>query len=163
MNNDNAELLEGMISSFINRKYVDVPPTEDEFNEEAETIRNSNSSFLPISDTEFDELKKRLRQTIIVTLDTGICLVDKRNGHESWLPGRKADLDFFFWNRYKKYLEEAKGWNPRVTAKLGQVSDEILDHCGNPAGGLIPHPWSCAWRRSIRKDGKLYGIGKQGC
>ncbi len=52
--------------------------------------------------------------------------------HKSWLPSRRADLDFFFWNRYKKYLEEIKHWNPRVTATLDKVSDEIVDLLGDP-------------------------------
>ena len=32
----------------------------------------------------------------------------------------------------KKYLEEIKHWNPRVTATLDKVSDEIVDLLGDP-------------------------------
>ncbi len=134
MNNPNESQLESIISAFISSKFMDVPPTETEFNEAAEMMRNANGSFLPVSDEEFKNLKKRLRETIVVTMDTGVCLQDPNNGHKSWLPAKRADIDFYYWERYRKYLEEVKHWNPRVTSKLGQVSDEILDQCGDPSG-----------------------------
>ena len=132
MINPNEAQLESIISAFIMSKYKDSPPTEAEFNEAADMMRNANNSLIPVNDEEFTNLKKRLRETTVVTLDTGVCLRDVNNGHKSWLPARRADIDFYYWNRYKKYLEEVKHWNPRVTSKLGQVSDEILDQCGDP-------------------------------
>lgn len=132
MANPNVAQLESMISAYISSKYIDVPPTETEFNEAASLVRNG-ASFSPVTDEEFKNLKKRLRETIVVTMDSGICLSDPKNGHLSWLPAKRADLDFYYWGRYKKYLEEIKHWNPRVTAKLGQVSDDILDQCGDPS------------------------------
>ena len=134
MNNQNENQLESIISAFLTSKYTELPPTETEFNEAAEMLRNANSPFLPVTDEEFKNLKKRLRETIVVTMDTGVCLVDLKNGHKSWLPAKRADIDFYYWDRYKKYLEEVKHWNPRVTSKLGKVSDEILDQCGDPSG-----------------------------
>ena len=134
MNNPNELLLESIISAFISSKFKDVPPTEDEFNAAADSMRTANASLLSVTDDEFKNIKKRLRETIVVTMDTGICLPDPNNGHQSWLPAKRADIDFYYWNRYKKYLEEVKHWNPRVTSKLGQVSDEILDQCGDPSG-----------------------------
>ena len=134
MINPNESQLESIISAFISSKFKEIPPTEIEFNVAAEMMRKANSSFLPVSDDEFNNLKKRLRETVVVTMDTGVCLQDIENGHKSWLPMRRADIDFYYWERYKKYLEEVKHWNPRVTSKLGQVSDEILDQCGDPEG-----------------------------
>lgn len=134
MINPNEAQLESIISAFISSKYIDVPPTENEFNETADTMRKVNAAFLPVTDDEFNNIKKRLRETIVVTMDTGICLPDPNSGHQSWLPAKRADIDFYYWERYKKYLEEVKHWNPRVTSKLGQVSDEILDQCGDPSG-----------------------------
>ena len=133
MVNPNEQALENIISAYINSCYPDIPPTEDEFNDAAALMRKANS-FLPVTNEEFENLKKRLRQTVVVTLDTGICLPYPRNNHQALLPARLGDIDFFFWNRYKKYLEEVKHWNPRVTSKLGQVSEEILDQCGDPKG-----------------------------
>lgn len=134
MSNENIKTLEGMISSYIHNMFSDEPPTEEQFNDAANIVRTSTASFLPVSDDEFKYIKGSLRQSVVVTLDTGICLQDINNGHKSWLPGKRADIEFYFWERYKKYLVEEKNWNPRVTSKLGLVSDEILDHCGDPSG-----------------------------
>ncbi len=134
MINPNESQLESMISALLGSKYKDIPPTENEFNDTADLVRKVNSMILPVNDEEFANIKKRLRESIVVTMDTGVCLTDINNGHKSWLPAKRADIDFFFWERYKKYLEEVKHWNPRVTSKLGQVSDEILDQCGDPCG-----------------------------
>ena len=130
----NVESLKSFITAFIASQYGDLPPTEAQFNEAADTVRQANSSILPISDLEFENLKRKLRESIVVTLDNGICLKNQNNGHTSWLPARRAEIDSFFWKRYKDYLEQVKHWNPRVTAKLGQVSDEILDECCDPQG-----------------------------
>ncbi|MEJ1267440.1 hypothetical protein WDV93_08665 [Pantoea ananatis] len=60
-------------------------------------------------------------------MDLGVFITDNKHQHKSWLPARRADLDFYFWKRYKTYLEEVKGWNSRVTGSLDRVSDEIVD------------------------------------
>jgi hypothetical protein len=127
----NTKLLEGMISSVINNKYPDVPPSEAEFDETAAEIRQENHSLFPVSDDEFVKIKKNLRDNIEVIAELGVVIKDKQP-HQSWLPARRASLDFFFWNRYKCYLEEKKNWNPRVTGNLGRVSDEIIDLLGDP-------------------------------
>lgn len=131
--NPSAEQLGNIISAYINSVYKDVPPTEEEFEEKAAMIRTSMSAIMPVSDQEYSEILKRLKQNLVIQMDVGIYINDRNNGHQSWLPAKRADFDFFFWNRYKKYLEEVKHWNPRVTANLGKVSDEILDLCGDPS------------------------------
>lgn len=132
MKNPSVEQLENTISAYINTVYKDVPPTEEEFTEKAELLRKSNEFLMPVTDDEFYDILVRLRQTLVIQMDVGIYINDRNNGHQSWLPAKRAEFDFFFWNRYKKYLEEVKHWNPRVTSSLGKVSDEILDLCGDP-------------------------------
>ena len=82
MNNPNESQLESIISALISSKFKEIPPTEIEFNDAAEMMRTANSSFLPVSDEEFINLKKRLRESIVVTMDTGVCLQDRDNGHK---------------------------------------------------------------------------------
>lgn len=133
MSNPSVEQLENIISTYINTVFKDAPPTEEDFNEKAAMLRESNEKLMPVTDEEFNNILIRLRQTCEIKMDIGVYINDQNNGHQSWLPAKRADFDFFFWNRYKRYLEEMKHWNPRVTSNLGRVSDEILDLCGNPA------------------------------
>lgn len=128
----NAEQLEGMISSSINTAYQEVPPSEAEFDAMATEIRNSLHRMFPVTEDEFADIKRKLKANIVVKMDMGIVIKDNKQPHKSWLPARRADFDFFFWNRYKKFLEEIKHWNPRVTGILDRVSDEIVDLLGDP-------------------------------
>jgi len=132
MSRESVERLECTISAYINSTYQERPPTEEEFMETASTFRASMSAMLSVDDQEFSDILARLRSHIVIQMDVGTYISDCSNGHQSWLPARRAETDFFFWERYKKYLEEEKKWNPRVTANLGKISDEILDLCGDP-------------------------------
>lgn len=131
MLNPNIEMLENLISAAVSTRYKEVPPTEEEFLTLAQSMRATLST-LPVTDEEFAEILVRLRASIVIQMDVGVYINDRNTPHKSWLPSRRADLDFFFWNRYKKYLEEIKHWNPRVTATLDKVSDEIVDLLGDP-------------------------------
>jgi hypothetical protein len=127
-----AETLEGLISTAINSEYPDVPPTEVVFDEKVEALRQSLAILYPVSDEEFAEIKRKLKANIVVQMDLGVLIKDRQQ-HQPWLSARRESLDFFFWNRYKTYLEQVKHWNPRVTGNLGRVSDEIVDYLGDPA------------------------------
>ncbi len=133
MSNPYVDQLENSISAFINTAYKEIPPTEEEFLEKATLLRTTTAPIMPVSDDEFEEIISRLKQALVIQMDVGVFINDRNNGHQSWLPSKRADFDFFFWGRYKKYLEEIKHWNPRVTTNLGKVSDEILDLCGDPS------------------------------
>ena len=132
MSKENIETLEKMIFGSINTQYPEERPSEEDFLKEAETLRAVLSTRFPVDDQEFQEILTRLRSQIEVKMDVGEFINDRSNGHQSWLPARRAEIEFFFWERYKEYLEVEKQWNPRVTANLGKISDEILDLCGDP-------------------------------
>jgi hypothetical protein len=51
--------------------------------------------------------------------------------YRPWLHQRD-DIKPFFWNRYRTYLIETKGWNRGVVDSIGEVNNEILDMIGNP-------------------------------
>lgn len=126
-----AETLKGIISTAINTEYPEVPPTEVTFEEKVEAFRQSMTDLYPVTDAEFAEIKRKLKANIVVQMDLGILIKDRQQ-HQPWLSTRRETLDFFFWNRYKTYLEQVKHWNPRVTGNLGRVSDEIVDYLGDP-------------------------------
>ena len=146
MLNPNIEMLENLISAAVSTRYKEVPPTEEEFLTLAQSMRATLST-LPVSDEEFAEILVRLRASIVIQMDVGVYINDRNTPHKSWLPSRRADLDFFFWNRYKKYLEEIKHWNPRDTATLDKVSDEIVD---------LLQETVCSTRSRIRVAGNDY-------
>ena len=132
MANPNIEQLEVIISSSINTQFKEEPPSEAEFDAKAIELRESLASIYPITDDEFNDIRKRLKANIVVVAEMGIVIKDVKKPHKSWLLARRSECDFFFWNRYKRYLEEIKHWNPRLTGTLGRDSDEIVDLLGDP-------------------------------
>lgn len=130
----NSEMMKIVISAAMNTnvKYKEVPPTEEEFLAEANIMRKNMSISHPVTDSEYEAILAYLRATVVIQMDIGVYINDRNQSHQSWLPARRAELDFFFWNRYKRYLEQDKHWNTRVTASLDKVSDEIVDLLGDP-------------------------------
>ena len=57
-------------------------------------------------------------------------LRDKK--HVDWLPKRKAEINWDFWNRYRQYLEEEKNRSTAVTTQLHTITDSILGDIGDP-------------------------------
>ena len=49
-----------------------------------------------------------------------------------WLESRKPEIDFFFWERLKRFYIETGSLPPHVVNTLDQVTDEVLDRCGDP-------------------------------
>ncbi len=60
-------------------------------------------------------------------------LTDNR-GHKPWYREKvSADtINFRFWNRYKKYLLNIKGWNVETIESLDKITDDILERIEDP-------------------------------
>lgn len=107
--------------------HSDDVPTEIIIREKLDEARK----ICPVSDEEYDQVLKNLFERLRVTMDTGVVVYDK-DSYKPWLFARNADIDFFYWNRFREYLEMTKGWNSRVISSLGSTTDKILDLLGNP-------------------------------
>ena len=130
--NKNTVMLKQLLSVTINTKYRDLPPTEAEFQEEADILRTNMNNIYPVTDEEYKRMIKSLKADMVVIMDDGVFITDNDKSHQSWFPANIAEFDFYYWNRYKKYLEQQKGWGTAVTAKLDKVTNEIMDLLGNP-------------------------------
>lgn len=125
------------IASLVHVVFPHSTPTEDEFREWAKSLRQQLEPMFPVSNDEFSAILNQLLTTIAVTVDQGIFIADKSE-HQPWFYGRKADIDFFYWNRYRQYLEDEKLWNKNLTANLDTVSSQIMDLLGDPQNDS---PW----------------------
>ena len=90
MSANTYEPLENMISAGINSDFPEAPPTEAEFNDKADTLRKALQNVYPVTDEEFEGIKRRLRERIAVQMDIGVYIQDRNNGHQSWLPAKKS-------------------------------------------------------------------------
>lgn len=124
----NLEMCENVARMMLKDKLQDSNPTE----EDIKNILQQVSILMPMSADEMLYVEKQLQSSYRVRMDLGVGVV-KPTTYHPWLSNRKAQIDFYYWNRYYKYLQIDQGWNEKVIDALGDVSDEILDLCGNPA------------------------------
>ena len=102
-------------------------PTEDEIKQAVQ----KTCLLCPMNDAEQQKVVKQLQASLIVNMDLGLAVV-KESTYHPWLSARKAHINPYYWERYKKYLLLDQGWNENVVDMLGDVSDSILDLCGDP-------------------------------
>lgn len=94
-----------------------------------ETVENGPWDF---SDEDKEEIIRNFEHTFDITQTIGSALnsVD----FKPWLEERKQQgVDFFYWQRLKRYYLEKGFLPPNVVATLDTDTDEILDYSGNPA------------------------------
>lgn len=134
MPNENIEMLETIITVMLNSKFKGSIPKEEDIIERANEARQ----LCAISDEEFEQVIKNIHASSRVTMNKGVFIVDDELKYQSWFPSRRGEIDFYYWLRFKKYLETEKGWNVRVISKLDEVTDDIIDLLGDPRD---ERPW----------------------
>lgn len=120
-------ICENMARMVIKSKIGDTNPSEDDIKIAISEV----SQLMPMTESEKEFVEKQLQASYKVRMDLGTSVINDVTYHP-WLANRKAEIDFYYWNRYYKYLELDQGWKSDVIDTLGKVSDEILDLCGNP-------------------------------
>ena len=123
---------EGLVSMVQAGLDLDTPPTE----EEVEQVLARLVYAFGASEEIAEEAKRALHARFELRMDQGQTILGDEE-HEPWLAARQAEIDPFYWERYRKLLLRS-GWGPRVVATLNNTLDEILDLLGNPAN---QQPW----------------------
>ena len=101
-------------------------PTEKEAKEAIELF----SKIEGLTEPQMKTALKALEADMAVNMDVGSKFYD-RDTYVPWVSDRKSSIDPYYWNRYRQYLLE-QGWNEKVVDSLDEVSDDILDCCGDP-------------------------------
>lgn len=118
-----------------NSVLVTLPPDraadEASINDLASRLRSA----FPVSDDEFHEIIRRLHAKLAIQMDIGTALTSET--YVPWLFAKKASIDPYYWDRYKKLLQRFE-WPPRVVSTLDRVTDEILDLLQDPTA---PGSW----------------------
>lgn len=84
-----------------------------------------------------EKLVRELESLFNIRMGLGTVLENKE-GHIPWLADRNSEINWDFWNRYERYLEEEKGWAPATTSGLDQLTNSILERLEYP---LRPGSW----------------------
>ena len=54
-------------------------------------------------------------------------LEDNQKTHIAWLPDRKSQIKWKFWNRYQRYLMEEKGIHESSIIRIDELTDKVLE------------------------------------
>ena len=106
-------------------------PTPEQISRVAEAALVGWQALHPDDPTSKGELVTELEALCLVWVPSGQILEDLR-GHREWLPGRKAQIDWNFWERYEAYLERRMNWPRQVIRRLDDVTDEVLSRVEDP-------------------------------
>lgn len=122
------QITENMVRMMLKTTIGEANPSEEDIKTAIENV----SKLIPLSDEEKDYIEKLLQSNYKVRMDLGDKVINPATYHP-WIANRKAKIDFYYWNRYRKYLALDQGWTDDVIDSLEAVSEDILDLCGNPA------------------------------
>lgn len=80
---------------------------------------------------DLEQLCREVESRCNVLIGEGTIL-ESRKEHQIWLPQKKAHIEWRFWRRYRRYLEEDMGWSESIVNKLDDLTDDILERLEDP-------------------------------
>jgi Z1 domain len=106
-------------------------PTPELIRDKVQSIVGTLPQFGFAEIVDADQLIRELETLYSIWMAQGTILEDMQD-HIPWLPDSKADINWDFWDRYRRYLEEEKGWSPATVNRLEQLTDSILERLEDP-------------------------------
>jgi hypothetical protein len=79
-----------------------------------------------------EEIIREIETLYSIWIPQGSILEDDDQAHIPWLYDSKSSIEWDFWDRYQRYLEEEKGWAPSTVLGLDHLTDEVLDRLEKP-------------------------------
>lgn len=121
---DALQTLEGFVETLLAREPMVTP----------DRIRSLVAQCRPlpmctVSDEDAEALARRFETRHAVTMEFGSVL--RAKGYQPWLEGELAHIDPYYWNRYRRLLED-RHLPPSVISNLHRETDRILGLLENP-------------------------------
>ena len=79
-----------------------------------------------------DYLVRDLESIFNISIGSSKNLDNNTEDHIPWLPDRRSEINWDFWDRYRRYLEKEKGWAPVVIERLDSTTDDVLERLEDP-------------------------------
>ena len=84
----------------------------------------------PYLEAQIEDAVKTLEANFSIRMNVGHIFEAK--DYRPWLTGRQGDIDWYYWERYRKHLLTTKRFSPHVVRPLDDITDKILDHLEDP-------------------------------
>ena len=82
-----------------------------------------------LSEEQVSQVKREIEQSVPTTMTFGVAL---SNPFKPWIENARANIDWFYWERYRDYLIEQKGFGSKLVNSLSEVTEKILGLAENP-------------------------------
>jgi hypothetical protein len=125
--NDIEKRFHGLVSSFL----AGEPEIKEQIIDEKIAELRCLPTFSNLSDVEVENVRAEIKSEFSIKLDQGSLIQEK--GHEKWFLDKKPLLDMKYWERYKKYLLNDKGFSVKVVNTMDDILDKLTDLLGDPS------------------------------
>ncbi len=85
---------------------------------------------IAFTDGEIAEAVRTLQTRFSVRMRLGSLF--QSEDYKPWLAGKQGDINWYYWERYRKHLLTSKGFPPHVVRALDDVTDSVIDHLADP-------------------------------
>jgi hypothetical protein len=107
-------------------------PNQNSYAEDDIVYIISQLLLLGLDSANTEQVTKGIMTKVWIRMEQGTELVNKTT-HKKWLGEKRANINFYYWTRYKKLLLEDKLWSPAVVNTLDVVSDTLIELIGDPS------------------------------
>ena len=104
-------------------------PDEQQVRQAAE---RAVSALLPGANVDLEALVRNLEASLNVVVGSAATLTDEQSDHIPWLPKRRASINWEFSRRYRRFLQERKGWALPTLRSSDVLTDRILGLMEDP-------------------------------
>ncbi len=82
-------------------------------------------------EAEIEEALRYIKSQFVYRMTIG-ALFESEN-YKPWLEKRQGDINWYYWERYRKHLLTTKGFPPKIVRSLDEITDKIVDRLEDPA------------------------------
>ncbi len=109
----------------------DHPPAVDEISAAIKGARGAFEAMGQTWDLDDVELIRELEGLVSVFVGSSTSLADDGD-HVEWLSARRHEIDWKFWDRYRRWLADERGLPPVGVQSLDTITDDVLRRLEDP-------------------------------
>ena len=106
-------------------------PTREQIEQEARRVLQMLHAGKQAIEVTEAELVRQVEARCNIFVPTGSFLQDAK-GHVEWLTQRRGQVEWNFWERYRRWLEEVEDLQPAAIRRLDETTSEVLRFLEDP-------------------------------
>jgi hypothetical protein len=112
------------------------PPTESALKKYVEAqaavlqMKPGLKDVVSFSADEINKVVRELQTRFSIRMNLGTLFESEH--YKPWLHKKRGEINWYYWERYKKHLLMSKGFSPHVVRSLDEITDDVLDHLEDP-------------------------------